>query len=130
MAQSTRSRQRALKRAKSLERRIAKAFGSKRVYASGGLHAVDASATGADIHHETLFIEAKSSVQWRHHRVLREVEKQAKKEGKLPLLVTAIPGEPGMVASLPLDLFISILDGGLEAWKTTTTKNETPSETH
>lgn len=91
---------------------------------------MDTSATGADIHHDTLFIEAKSSTQWRHHRVLREVEKQAKKEGKLPLLVTAIPSESGMVAVLPLDLFISILDGGLEAWKTTTTKNATPSETH
>lgn len=120
-------RQRALKRSKSMERKVAKAFGSQRVYQSGGLHAQEGEPTNADVHHPILFIECKSWHSWKHHSVFGAVRGQARSEGKIPVLVTHIPGRPGNLVTVDLEDFIKITDGGQCTCGTTTTKSKTTS---
>jgi len=68
---------------KEVERKVAKLFGTKRTPLSGR----NSSITGADIIHPYLFVEVKHHSQLAIWEWFSYVEKRAKKEGKLPLLV-------------------------------------------
>ena len=76
---------------KELERRICKQFGGKRNPLSGSNSGHRTSADCIDVNpeFEKFYFEIRLRQNWLHHNMFKEdVEKPAKKENKIPILVT------------------------------------------
>lgn len=65
------------------ERDVAKKFGSKRAYLSGGVRQY------GDVEHDVLYIEIKYRKNWSIFTLFKSVKELAEKQKKTPLLVLA-----------------------------------------
>lgn len=95
---------------KNLERKVAHLLQGRRNPLSGSM---SGHGTCADvIDHKILpgyFVECKLRQAFGHHALFRVVEGEAKKEGKLPLLVTKRKGETGELAVLRLTDLVELI---------------------
>ena len=57
------------------------------------------------------YVEIKYRKTFIHHSLFRAVAAKAKKEGKIPLLVTHVGGEQGELVTLRLHDFIELMNG-------------------
>ena len=102
------------KRWKRVEKRVAALFGTRRRRMSGS----DMESGGDDIVHDRLHVEVKHRQRHGAVRAFKEhVVPKARKEGKLPVLVMAEVGKPGLYLLCPLESnylknIAAELDGG------------------
>ena len=93
-----------------LEQRVCERFGGRRTPLSGSN---SQHGTRSDCINCTLlpnaYVEIKLRATWAHHTLFSEIEKQAKKEKRMPLLVTHTKGDRGELVTLRLDDFLSLL---------------------
>jgi len=78
---------------KRFERTIAKILGTERTPLSGG----NSKHTRSDSLHGRLFVECKLRKSQAIHRLFRDTKELAKKEKKIPIVITR---EPGMKTTL------------------------------
>lgn len=81
---------------KSIERKIAKFFGSERTPLSGG----NSKITRSDSLHPKLFIETKYRKNFAIVKLYEETKAMAKKEKKIPVVCLAENGKPGFYIML------------------------------
>lgn len=95
---------------KGLEARVCKKFKGTRVPLSGSnsQHGTSADCMNCEILPDS-YIEIKHRQNFTHHTLFRDAAAKAKKEGKLPLLVTHVGGEHGELVTLRLDDLIKLL---------------------
>jgi hypothetical protein len=91
---------------KAMERRVAKAFGTKRNYGSGG---IVQGETRADVVHDVYFIECKNRARFTHHSVFHDVKEPARKENKIPLLITHTNDRLGDLVVIRLEDFVELI---------------------
>ena len=92
---------------KSFERRVANFFNTTRTPLSGG----NSKVTRSDTFHPHLFIECKTRKSFAFHTTYKDAKEKAKKEGKLPILITQEKGSHGFLISLhcdDLDTFLNL----------------------
>ena len=89
---------------KDVERRIAVAFGSKRVVCSG-------VRGEGDVEHDKLYIEVKHRAKIPFYTVWKETVKRAKKEEKQPIVIIHEKGSQTMLVMLDFDDFIKYYNG-------------------
>ena len=89
---------------KQLEERICRKFGGKRNPLSGSNSQHGTSSDCIEIDPE-LYIEVKLRGAFSHHTLFKDVEKKAKGENKIPLLVTHVKNERGELVIMRLDDF-------------------------
>jgi len=93
---------------KALESRVAAKLGGKRTPLSGSnsQHGTSADVIGGL---DWAYVEVKLRAQFMHHALFKAVAVQAKKEGKVPLLVTHQKNDRGELVTLRLDDLIKLL---------------------
>lgn len=93
---------------KGLERKAAKKLGGTRNPLSGreSLH------TSGDVIHKDLYVECKLRAQWSVLSLYREVKEEAKKEGKIPILVLKEKGKHGELVVLGMEDFKKLVGEG------------------
>lgn len=89
---------------KATERRVAKAVGGKRNPLSGGnsLH------TTGDVIHPTLYLEVKHRARFQILTLMKLVEKLAKRELKIPVLVLQETGRKTRYYMVSEDVFLKV----------------------
>lgn len=86
---------------KGFEREVAEGFGTERTPLSGG----NSKHTRSDTLHSLLFIECKKRKKMTIHSLYEKTKKLAKKENKIPVVVTKETGKHGYLITLdPRDL--------------------------
>lgn len=90
---------------KRAERTIAKKVGGIRTPLSG----ISSGQTSADVIHPSLFIEAKYRQRFAVLSLMAEVEKRAKKEGKIPVLALQQKGNKTRYYLLTETHFVNLL---------------------
>ena len=99
-----------------LEQRVCEKFGGRRTPLSGSN---SQHGTAADCIECTVlpdaYVEIKLRAQWAHHTLFDAVEKQAKKEHKMPLLVTHTKNDRGELVTLRLEDFLALIQTKEEA---------------
>lgn len=100
-----------------LEERVCAKFRGRRTPLSGSN---SQHGTSADcIHCRILpgaYIEIKFRASFLHHALFKDVEEKAKKEGKLPLLVTHQKNDKGELVTLRLNDFLDLIKKEDKNW--------------
>lgn len=91
---------------KQTERRIAKAFGGKRNSLSGS----NSKVTSADVIHSRYYIEVKERKKIPFYKVFLEVKENAKKEGRIPILVIHEKNRKEDLVIIGMSDFIDLLE--------------------
>ncbi|RLG33696.1 hypothetical protein DRN97_04450 [Methanosarcinales archaeon] len=91
-----------------LEERVCGKFGGKRNPLSGSNSKHDTSADCIEC--GDLYIEVKLRANFFHHTLFKDVAKKAKKERKLPLLVTHEKGKESELVILKIEDFLALTE--------------------
>ena len=91
---------------KQRERQISTFFNTTRKIGSGGYDPNDSS----DTNHPALYIEAKLRAASSIHSLWKDTAGKAKKEGKIPVVCTAMKNHPGFLITVHSDDFDRFLD--------------------
>ena len=95
-------------KSRKMERRVAKAVGGTRVYGSGGFP----MDTKADVRHPEMFIECKYRKAFMHHTYFHAIKEPARKEDKIPILVTHTNDRQGDLVVMRLEDFARLIEEG------------------
>jgi len=93
---------------KKMEGRVAKKFGTTRNPLSGR----NAKHSASDSLSDTYYIECKYKAQVPFMATFNEAKANAKKEGKIPIVVFKQKGMTGEIAMLSLDDLIKMMENG------------------
>ncbi len=93
---------------KATERRIAQLFDSKRNSLSG----MNSKITGADVIHPDFYIEVKERSRIPFYATFQEVRNNAKKEGKIPMIILHQKSMKDDLVMINLKDFIKLIKRG------------------
>ncbi|MFV9676130.1 MAG: hypothetical protein ACNYVW_00505 [Methanosarcinales archaeon] len=91
-----------------LEQRVCAKFGGKRTPLSGSNSQHGTSADCIRTRYPSFYIEIKLRSTFLHHSVFKAAAKEAKKEGKMPILVTHVKSEESELVVLRIEDFIEM----------------------
>ena len=95
---------------KNLEREVAEALGGKRNYGSGG---IVQGGSRADVLHDKYWIECKYRSSFLHHSLFGVARSKAKKEGKIPIVVSRSKCHHDALVIIKLEDFKKLTEVGL-----------------
>ena len=95
-----------------LEQRVCAKFGGRRTPLSGSNSQHGTAADCIETAFPWMYIEIKLRACFLHHTIFKAAAKLAKKEGKMPLLVTHVKNEESELVTLRIEDFLEILEKG------------------
>lgn len=92
-----------------LEERVCLKFGGRRTPLSGSNSQHGTSADCIETKYPWMYIEIKLRACFLHHTIFKLVAKAAKKEDKMPILITHVKNEDSELVTLSIEDFLRIL---------------------
>lgn len=92
-----------------LEQRVCAKFGGRRTPLSGSNSQHGTSADCINTRYPKFYIEIKLRSNFLHHSIFKAAAKEAKKEGKTPILVTHVKSEESELVVLRIEDFLKLV---------------------